>query len=318
MSSPQIFRSRPPAVTDVARVSPAQGRLPNFVVVGAMKAGTTSLYHYLRPHPQVFMPKIKELDFFAEGMNWERGLDWYRHQFAAAPREATALGEASTVYAKFPRYQGVAERMERVLPDVRLIYVVRHPIDRIRSHYEHRVASGAETAPIEDAVFDNPIYIDYSRYALQVEQYLEHFPREQLLIISSEELRHHRESTMRRVYDFLAVDPEYVAPTLSQEFYKTGQRRTYPPVVWSIRQALKRRFPQTKRAKELVDSLASRRRRVPVRSDATIDDSVRPSSTDRTQELSDEARSRLDDRLRDDVCRLRQYMTDTFDGWGIA
>jgi hypothetical protein len=284
-----------------------------------MKAGTTSLYHYLRPHPQVFMPKIKELDFFAEGMNWERGLDWYCHQFAGAPREATALGEASTVYTKFPRYKGVAERMARVVPDVRLIYVVRHPVDRIRSHYEHRVASGAETAPIEVAVFENPIYIDYSRYALQVDQYLEHFRREQLLIVSSEELRDDRQSTMRRVYDFLCVDPEYVAPTLSQEFYRTGHRRTYPPVVWSIRQALKRRFPQTKRAKELVDSLASRRRRVPVRSDRAIIDCERPpSSTDGALDLSDGARSKLDDMLRDDVGRLRSYMSETFDGWGIA
>src|SRR5438552_836610 len=113
---------------------------------------------------------------------------------SAAPREATALGEASTVYTKFPRYQGVAERMAKVVPHARLIYVVRHPIDRIRSHYEHRVASGAETAAMEDAVFDNPIYIDYSRYALQVEQYLEDFPREQLLIISSEAPPPDRES----------------------------------------------------------------------------------------------------------------------------
>ena len=306
-------------MTDLTDVPCVREGLPNFVVVGAMKAGTTSLYHYLRPHPQVFMPKIKELDFFTEGMNWERGLDWYRHQFAAAPREATALGEASTVYTKFPRYQGVAERMAKVVPHARLIYVVRHPIDRIRSHYEHRVASGAETAAMEDAVFDNPIYIDYSRYALQVEQYLEHFPREQILIISSEELRHDRESTMRRVYGFLAVDAEYVAPTLGQEFYRTGQRRTYPPVVWSIRRALKRRFPQTKRAKELVDSLASRRKRVPVRSAAMIDEGALSSpSTGGSHDLSDEARSRLDDALRDDVARLRNYMSDTFDGWGIA
>ena len=231
-----------------------------------MKAGTTSLYHYLRPHPQVFMPKVKELDFFAEEMNWGRGLDWYRHQFASAPREALALGEASTIYTKFPRYDGVAERMAGVVPDARLIYVIRHPVDRILSHYAHRVASGAETAPIEVAVFDNPIYVDYSRYALQVEQYLEHFPREQLLIVESEELRHHRGPTMRRIYDFLAVDPDYLAPTLSQEFYRTGQRRKYPPVVWSVRRALKRHFPQTKRAKELVDSLNSKRRRVRARS----------------------------------------------------
>lgn len=172
---------------------------------------------------------------------------------------------------------------------------------------------------MEDAVFDNPIYVDYSRYALQVEQYLPFFPREQLLIISSEELRHDRESTMRRVYGFLGVDPDFLAPTLGHEFYKTGQRRTYPPVIWSVRRALKRRFPQTKRAKEMVDSLASRRRQVPVRSAATFEARAHPSPTsDRSQELSEDARSRLDDLLRDDVARLRNYMTDTFDGWGIA
>jgi hypothetical protein len=303
----------------VSPTPPLHERLPTFIVVGAMKAGTTSLYHYLRSHPQVFMPKIKELDFFAEGMNWTRGLDWYRHQFGAAPPEAVAVGEASTVYTKFPRYDGVAERMASIVPDVRLIYVVRHPIDRIRSHYEHRVASGAETVPMEIAVFENPIYIDYSRYALQVEQYLPHFPREQLLIISSEELRHHRASTIRRVYGFLGVDPDYVAPTLDREFYQTGQRRKYPPVVWSVRQALKRRFPQTKRAKEAVDSLTSRRRRVPARSAATAGGGVRPSpSAAVTQDLSDEARSTLTDLLRDDVGRLRNYTSDTFDGWGIA
>ena len=80
-----------------------------------------------------------------------------------APLEATALGEASTVYTKFPLRPGVVERMARVVPDVRLIYVVRHPVDR-SGHTTSTAWRWWETDPIEVAVFDNPIYIDYSRY----------------------------------------------------------------------------------------------------------------------------------------------------------
>ncbi|MDQ4058746.1 MAG: sulfotransferase, partial [Actinomycetota bacterium] len=75
--------------------------VPNFLIIGAMKAGTTSLYHYLRSHPEVFMPAVKELDFFVEDINWRRGLSWYRRQFASAPPEARAVGEASTNYSKY-------------------------------------------------------------------------------------------------------------------------------------------------------------------------------------------------------------------------
>src|SRR5437879_4812348 len=151
-----------------------------------MKAGTTSLYHYLRPHPEVFMPKTKELDFFVEEMNWSRGWTWYREQFEAAPAHTKARGEASTAYAKAPRFRGVPVRIAATLPDVRLVYVIRNPIERIRSHYQHRVATGAEVRPLEAAVLENPIYVDYSRYAFQIEQFLEHFPREQLLVVRSE------------------------------------------------------------------------------------------------------------------------------------
>jgi hypothetical protein len=278
-------------------------------VIGAMKAGTTSLYHYLRPHPEVFMPKVKELDFFAEEMNWSRGLDWYRRQFAPAPGDAVALGEASTVYSKFPRYTGVPARMAGAVPDVRLIYVVRDPIERIRSHYEHRVASGAETAPIESAVFENPIYLDYSRYALQIDQYLDYFPRDQLLVVTSEALRHERESTMREVYEFLGVAPDFRAPTLVQEFYKTEQRRTYPPLVWAARRTLKRCFPSTKRAKEWVDTRRRRKPDAPAAATATVE---------RDDPISGPLRHQLEELLGGDVHRLRAHLGEPFDGWGIA
>jgi hypothetical protein len=232
--------------------------LPNFLVIGAMKAGTTSLYHYLRAHPEVYMPSVKELDFFVEEGNWRRGPKWYQKQFQSAPTGTVAVGEASTRYTRYPLLAGVPERIAAHLPHVRLIYVVRDPIERIRSHYEHRVRAGSERAPIDQAILSNPTYLDCSRYSMQVEQYLQRFPVEQLLIITAEDLRNSRQKTMRRVYGFLGVQSDYVPATLDQEFYRTDDRATYSPTGWQLRRVLKRTFPASKRAKELVDSVIPR------------------------------------------------------------
>lgn len=295
------------------------GRRPTFIVVGAMKAGTTSLFHYLRAHDEIFMPKVKELDFFVEEMNWARGVRWYEQQFAASGGHRVR-GEASTVYTKFPRYRGVPERMAALVPDVRLVYLVRDPVDRIRSHYRHRVATGAETAAPEEAVFANPIYLDYSRYALQVEQYLQHFAAEQLLVITSEALLSDRRATMRRVYDFVGVAPDFLAPDLDTEFYRTDQRRSYPPFVWSARQFVKRRFPQAKRAKEVVDSFSVHRRRagVPAWTVASGGGAVGPPGSTADALFAPEVRDRLTALLADDVAALRGHAGAGFDGWGIA
>ena len=137
-------------------------RLPNFIVIGAMKSGTTSLFHYLQAHPQVFMSPLKEVEFFVEEKNWRRGMDWYRAQFAGASPGALAIGEASTAYTKYPEYPGVPERIASSLPDARLIYILRDPIERIRSHYQHRVLSGAEREPLERAVLNDERYMNLS------------------------------------------------------------------------------------------------------------------------------------------------------------
>lgn len=288
--------------------------LPSFLVIGAMKAGTTSLYHYLRHHPQVFMPRIKELDFFAGESNWRRGLGWYARQFAEAGPTAIAIGEASTAYTKYPHYQGVAERIAEHIPQALLVYVVRHPIERIRSHYQHRVAVGAETEPMECALIENPIYLDYSRYAMQIDRYLQHFPRERLLIVTSEGLRHDRLDTIRNVYTFLGVDPDWVPPTIDREFYRTEGRPVYPSALWPVRRTIRRWFPAAKRAKELVDSFSLR-----VSEDRGGGSGGPPAfGSSARAEIPPGLRGLLEDRLRDDVRRLRTYLGPAFDGWGIS
>jgi hypothetical protein len=275
--------------------------LPNFLIIGAAKSGTTSLYHYLRAHPQVFMPATKELAFFIKKGNWSRGLEWYKKQFEGG-ENAASLGEASPQYSMYPVHSGVPERISRLLPDVRLIYVVRHPIERMRSHYLEHLAYGANEGPIKKALVTYPIYLNVSRYALQIEHYLEYFPREQLLVIASEQLRSAREQSLRRVFAFLGINYKVSVPIVEQEFNKIEGKRVRRPLFriasrFAAYQAMKRFAP------------------------AGLRKLARPLITQRSEKskisIPEDLRRWLTDLLRDDVRRLYRYMDDSFDGWGI-
>lgn len=289
-----------------------------------MKGGTTSLFYYLREHPQVFTPAFKAPEFFAGKSHTRRGLDWYRKQFAACPPDAVAVGEASNVYTKYPTYRDVPSRIAEHIPNARLIYVVRDPIDRIRSHYQHRVTEGREKAPFSKAVFETSIYIDYSKYAMQLEQYLEHFPREQILVITSESLRSDRAATIERVYRFLGVDPAFVPSSLDREFQQTQDRALRSIVPPAVRRFLKQRFPSTKRLKEFEANMLRSLRRIGGRSgNGSSNGSSDGSSNGQGNGnhpvvISERTRERLVALLADDVRRLRELMGADFDGWGIA
>jgi hypothetical protein len=295
-------------VSEIEATSPARGRLPDFIVIGAMKAGTTSLYHYLAAHPEVAMASVKELDFFVESANWRRGPDWYARQFEHTG-DAIAVGEASTAYSKHPVVAGVPERIASLVPDTKLIYVLRDPIDRIRSHYRHRVAIGAERAPLPEAVLADPIYVVCSRYSTQIERYLDVFPRDQLLLLTAERLRTDRAATMRRVFGFLGVDTDIVPATLGTEYYRIDGRARYPPFVARLRHALKARVPAAKRAKELVDSTLPHIVRTRPRA-------AGPGPTDAAA-VPAETRALLLRMLREDLDRLGAYIPEALEEWSL-
>ena len=287
-------------------------RLPTFIVIGAMKGGTTSLFHYLDEHPQVHMSPLKEVDFFVEEINWDRGIDWYARQFDGAGPNTKAIGEASTIYTKYPQHRGVPGRIRAHLPDVRLIYVVRDPIERMRSHFQHRALVGSERRPLAEALEADPSYIDTSRYGMQLERYLEHFPREQIHILTSEDLRSSRAETLRGVFGFIGVDQSFVPPSIEREFYKTEERAQYPSIAWKVRRFAKRYVPHSKRAKELVDSLMPRvlgRRPAAVTTDGASRSTV---------SLPDDVADRIRAIFAEDVALLRRSMPPDFDGWGLA
>ena len=199
-----------------------QGALPNLIVIGGLKCGTTSLHHYLNLHPQVAMSRPKELNFFVEELNWELGTGWYASHFEAG---APVRGETSPHYTNRPRFEGVAARMRATLDDARVVYVVRDPIDRILSHYLHNAGGGYESRPLEEALADErSAYVDRSRYAFQLEPYLEAFGRDRIAIVSREELKDDRQATMRRLFEFLGVDPGFTSEQFERE-WETGSAK---------------------------------------------------------------------------------------------
>jgi hypothetical protein len=193
--------------------------MPNVIVIGGLKCGTTSLHHYLNLHPAIQMSRPKELNFFVAELNWPLGRDWYASHFHP---DAQVRGESSPHYTNRPRFEGVAARMASAVPAARLVYMVRDPIDRMLSHYLHNAGGGYDKRPLAEALADpDTAYVDRSRYFFQLEAYLEAFEPERIAVVSREELLGDRARTMRRVFGFLGVDESFDSPQFERE-WETG------------------------------------------------------------------------------------------------
>jgi hypothetical protein len=198
--------------------------LPTFIVIGAMKCATTSLHFYLDLHPQIFMSRRQELDFFIAERHWNKGLQWYESQFSD---DFGINGESSSSYTKYPLVCDVPERIHSVLPLAKLIYVVRDPVDRIISHYIHEYAQGRENRPIDDALnlLENNHYLDVSKYYLQLRQYLEFYTPDQILVVMTEDLRDQRVSTLQRIFRFLSVDDNFRSDDFFRVLNQSSEKR---------------------------------------------------------------------------------------------
>lgn len=180
--------------------------LPTFVVIGGMKAGTTSLHLYLDQHPDIFMTKKKELDYFVAEREWSRGQDWYESHFQRGAAHL-ARGETSPNYSKAHKWRGVPERMASVVPDCRIVYLVREPLARMRSHYTHLLASRGTDVSFREEVFDRIHLRACSDYAGQLERFADHFPASQLLVLDADQLRTDRRAAVAEVVRFVGADP---------------------------------------------------------------------------------------------------------------
>jgi hypothetical protein len=192
---------------DIDSAHAGRPRLPDALIIGAAKSGTTNLARGLGRHPQVFLCPIKEPEFFSHDEKFARGLDWYTGLFAPA-REGQVCIEASTSYTRHPQHPEVARRLHRQCPGAKLIYLMRHPVDRAYSHFIHRYTKELyPDRPIdrtfEQHVLEDPMCVDSSDYRLQIAKTLEHFPREQVLFLFTHELAADAAGTLRKVCAFL-------------------------------------------------------------------------------------------------------------------
>ena len=184
-------------------------RLPDFLIIGAMKAGTTSLYRDLLANPAVFMPTDKEPWSLAdENVCQPQGLRPYAKLFEKA-KAHQICGEASTVYSQLPDITGVPQRARQVLGDrLKVIYLVREPVSRIVSHHHHLWLSSVVACSIDDAVRRYPRFVNYSRYAMQIEPWREVLGPQQVLIVQFETYINDRRGTVASVSRFLGIEPQ--------------------------------------------------------------------------------------------------------------
>jgi len=160
----------------------------DFIIIGSMKAATTTLHTWLGAQPEIHMASVKEPSFFSHPDNWSRGYAWYESLFTGC-LPGQILGEASTSYT-FPEYGEIAAtRIAEHHPDVRLIFLVRHPVDRLRSHYRHEVQRAREHRSLTDTLQDpNNQYVKRSSYYTTLHPYIDRFDRDQIRVIRTEDL----------------------------------------------------------------------------------------------------------------------------------
>lgn len=233
ITPPWVKESGWKLVWQYRQVTSAIRSYPDFVVIGAQKSGSSSLYSYLGQHPEILPSFSKEVHFFDGGLDaevdtYEKGHSWYRARF---PIKWTLHGrfktfEASPLYIFNPL---VAKRMFDHIPSTKIIVVLRNPTERAISHYFHEKRWGFEQLPIQQALqqeeerlkaafkdqdykSNNFIHHSYKArglYKVQLERFFRHFPRRQVLILSSEELFEEPANTLRKIFEFVSIDAEF-------------------------------------------------------------------------------------------------------------
>lgn len=277
------------------------GLLPNLLIVGAPKCGTTSLHHYLAAHPEVSMSDVKELDFFAPDRNWDKGVDWYRSNF---PDDTPVRGESSTSYTRDGSAAETARRVHEVLGAPKIVYLVRDPVDRMRSDYHQYRAVGIEQRPIEEALAAPANrYLEASRYGSRIAPYVEHLGEDSILVESQERLLNRRSEVLARVFSFLGVRSDVESPEFERMWERSEGKGWAYGLGWKLRE-------RGVRLPAFLRWPAQRLQRSRLAGGAA--------ATARPPELSERLREELASELRPEVARLRELTGARFDEWRLG
>jgi len=278
--------------------------LPNIIIIGAMKAGTSSLHYYLSKHPEIHMSKNKELNFFEREERPRRDLNWYKAQFDGHYR---FNGESSPQYTRFPRDRHVPARIKQTIGNPKLIYLLRDPVDRIVSHYIEMLTNWREMRPFEEVLVnierDKHEYIECSSYYLQLSQYLKHFQPEDIHIVILERLSKNPKAELKRVFRFIGVEENFWSSDFDRRKNEGESKRVPRPFFTAITPRFIRK--QTFDVTWMPWSVAK-----------ILNKLVRVGAPSTAKpELSKKDDLRLQNLLKDDVAALRNYLNDPLREW---
>ena len=270
-----------------------RARLPNLIVIGAAKCGTSALHNYLAAHPEIGMSHHKEVMFFGSSWANEGGLPHYAAHFSG---DRPVRGESSPIYTMFPFVPRVPEQMARWLEDPRFIYVVGEPVDRVAAHWAEQYIHGRERRSLAEVIDDmddpaNP-YVCASRYGSQLERYLSFFTPDRILVIEQRELREARRETLRRAFGFAGVDPHFECAKFEMEHNAATTKIKLNRLGLQLGRT---------RAKGLAEGPLRRVLGTPFE---------RP-------EIEPKRRRRLEDSLRPDIERFRELTRLTLADWSV-
>lgn len=224
-------------------------RLPDFIIIGVQKGGTTSLFHYLKLHPCVRMSSLKEVHFFDN--NYSKGINWYKSYFPFKSYSKNKIvGEASPYYVFHPH---ALKRIKKTLPNVKIIVIFRDPIERAYSHYKMEFRKGKESHSFKEAIslessridkeyvklisdenyysfnYQTYSYMKRGLYGKQLEDIYKYFNKEDVCVLQSVDLLNSPETTLKRVYDFLNIPA--VLPSKYEIFNKGNSSKLDPSTV---------------------------------------------------------------------------------------
>lgn len=234
--------------------------IPNFLVGGPPKGASTSLYFYLKQHPEIYASPVKQTRFFS--VFYDKGIDYYLKTYFSGVKDEKMVGEATPTYFLLPY---VAKRIYDFNPDMKIIFCLRNPVERAFSGWSMRVNNGTEHLPFKEAMEENfkqrqhlkfeteeegrvwqedmlrddrleetgsRTYLEGGMYSYNLKAYLKYFPQEQIKVIFMEDLQKDVRKTMKEVYAFLGVDPDFVIPNIEKKnTYKKSKIKLLDPIL---------------------------------------------------------------------------------------
>ena len=267
------------------------------MLIGAQKSGTTSLAQQLDSHPGICLSSEKEPAFFNTQEDWRAGLSQYHALFAPTPGQLCL--EASTMYTFLPEFGGTHERIHAYNPNVKLIYVMRDPVERMLSNYAFRRVRRLTSDSPEVALLRDPTFVNRSRYGMQLRPYLELFPAEQVHLMVFEEHVADPTRSLKEVGAFLGIEGDEFGPTgAATRHASTGESRL------SDRGRRLKRHPLAGKA---ISALPSPLRRVVGRGFRT--------TLEQKPTVTPELRQRLHRLVEDDVAQVEEWLGRPVDAW---